>query len=587
MIKSRMVQGVPRGLGMCPRRGTHRENTLLPLVSGVFALVLRTLYHSKSQHLPETIQTHPGTMAHHAEAKEDKPKVPSNQAAIDDYMKSYEPNIKAFMEVAAYVEEACRSALKASGILATVSSRAKEPGRLRTKLNGMTKIFNKPTDIDKEIMDIIGVRVLMYFPSQANEVQSTLEKLFGAGKDTKPIRDNRISAADLLKKMSEDEVFKGVDGPPKDSPPDFDPEKGYENTYGNYRAIHIRFTLQKGNLGETLKKKVGDREVKVEIQVQSLLMHTWSEVNHDIIYKPLSGTVTKWEMQLLDSLNGVGKLGELVLAQMKKAMDARMRSTKDKVHSVFELAEVIRMKLDLKETANGYKKPIGSTAKGMDLNMINTTDGSIKLQDSTPTKFITALNQQKQGVPERDTLGDVEALFNLMVYVQNQSIDAVVEALNSCDEKKKADIVNQLIPAFANTGVQKLAFDTPFLITAQNNNLTVTQKAEISANIIDMAFRPVSQAHGILPTDTANVSGYNSLCQLKLWTAAEPAMPRQPFPIDRKVLDQTKTQTEIRKSLEWLVARGAKDDVIGVDISNNLTGARIRAWELFSKPKKA
>ena len=39
---------------------------------------------------------------------------------------------------------------------------------------------------------------------------------------------------------------------------------------------------------------------RIEIQVASVLMHAWSEVEHDLVYKPLQGTLSDEELAILD-----------------------------------------------------------------------------------------------------------------------------------------------------------------------------------------------------------------------------------------------------------------------------------------------
>src|ERR1035441_5754718 len=44
-------------------------------------------------------------------------------------------------------------------------------------------------------------------------------------------------------------------------------------------------------------------DTKVEIQVASVLMHAWAEVEHDLEYKPESGTISEDESTILDEVN--------------------------------------------------------------------------------------------------------------------------------------------------------------------------------------------------------------------------------------------------------------------------------------------
>ena len=36
-----------------------------------------------------------------------------------------------------------------------------------------------------------------------------------------------------------------------------------------------------------------------------MLMHAWSEVEHDLVYKPFSGNLSASELAILDEINGL------------------------------------------------------------------------------------------------------------------------------------------------------------------------------------------------------------------------------------------------------------------------------------------
>ena len=45
-------------------------------------------------------------------------------------------------------------------------------------------------------------------------------------------------------------------------------------------------------------------------------MHAWSEVEHDLVYKPLNGTLSEEELAILDELNGLVLAGEIALERL-------------------------------------------------------------------------------------------------------------------------------------------------------------------------------------------------------------------------------------------------------------------------------
>jgi len=74
-------------------------------------------------------------------------------------------------------------------------------------------------------------------------------------------------------------------------------------------------------------------------------MHAWSEVEHDLVYKPLEGELSASEYALLDQLNGLVLAGEIALEQLQKAGDARVAAAVTPFRDHFELAEFLRTRL--------------------------------------------------------------------------------------------------------------------------------------------------------------------------------------------------------------------------------------------------
>jgi len=74
-------------------------------------------------------------------------------------------------------------------------------------------------------------------------------------------------------------------------------------------------------------------------------MHAWSEVEHDLVYKPLEGALSSSEHALLDQLNGLVLAGEIALEQLQKAGDARVAAAETPFRNHYELAEFLRTRL--------------------------------------------------------------------------------------------------------------------------------------------------------------------------------------------------------------------------------------------------
>jgi hypothetical protein len=76
----------------------------------------------------------------------------------------------------------------------------------------------------------------------------------------------------------------------------------------------------------------------IEIQVASVLMHAWAEVENDLVYKPMQGRLSDEEYAILDELNGLVIAGEIALERLQKAGEVRVASRDRQFANHFDLA---------------------------------------------------------------------------------------------------------------------------------------------------------------------------------------------------------------------------------------------------------
>ena len=67
-------------------------------------------------------------------------------------------------------------------------------------------------------------------------------------------------------------------------------------------------------------------------------MHAWSEVEHDLVYKPLQGTLSDEELSILDELNGLVLSGEIALERLQAAGNERIQSKNTAFNNQYDLA---------------------------------------------------------------------------------------------------------------------------------------------------------------------------------------------------------------------------------------------------------
>ncbi len=227
---------------------------------------------------------------------------------INEFMKQYDKEFDFYQKLSQVVAIKLESQLIKYGIKAEVTFRAKRPDKLKDKLvkRNLEAKFETIDEIYKDIVDLAGVRVSLYFPSEREIVDEIIKELF---------------VVELKK------VFPTQSDTPK-----------YTKRFSGYWATHYRIRMKDYNI-----KKYN--ESVVEIQVASVLMHAWSEVEHDLVYKPYSGDLSTVELQILDEINGLVLSGEIALERLKTAITNRIKHNNE-ISNQFELTNFILNAID-------------------------------------------------------------------------------------------------------------------------------------------------------------------------------------------------------------------------------------------------
>jgi ppGpp synthetase/RelA/SpoT-type nucleotidyltranferase len=245
---------------------------------------------------------------------------------IEEFIARYRREFDYYDQTARLIAQALDSNLQAAGIRSMVTSRAKSPSRLEAKVRQRARTTTYATleDISADIADLAGARVSLYFPGERDQVDRLVRQLFV-----------------LLE-------------PPKEFPDSSKPT--YKKRFSGYWATHYRVQLKESSLGTTQQRYA---EARVEIQVASVLMHAWSEVEHDLVYKPFEGTLSDEEYAILDELNGLVIAGEIALERLQKAGDARVVGSEREFENHFDLASHL-----LSRTALEAHGPLADSALG-------------------------------------------------------------------------------------------------------------------------------------------------------------------------------------------------------------------------------
>jgi ppGpp synthetase/RelA/SpoT-type nucleotidyltranferase len=227
---------------------------------------------------------------------------------IEDFLTHYNREFDFFAELSRTVQQKLEFALLSHGVRAMVTSRAKRPDRLQQKLVKRNKktLYKNFKAIYKDIKDLAGVRVALYFPADRDRVERVIKELFVSVRTPKKFPETRR------------------------------PKPG--KRFIGYVATHYLIHLKPDGLQEGLSRY---SDTAVEIQVASVLMHAWAEVDHDLVYKPEKGELSEDELAILDEINGLVLTGEIALERLQKAIERRSSKDNAAFKNEFELASYL------------------------------------------------------------------------------------------------------------------------------------------------------------------------------------------------------------------------------------------------------
>jgi ppGpp synthetase/RelA/SpoT-type nucleotidyltranferase len=304
---------------------------------------------------------------------------------IDDFIIQYNKQYDFYAELARIGYSKLESELTKRGIKAIVSHRAKKGDKLKAKLikRNEEKKYKDVNSIFDDIVDLAGVRVALYFPSDRELVDEIVNEIF------------------LVRKTKN---FPESSHKPK-----------YTKRFSGYWATHYRVEIKK-----TDKEFKRYQNTIFEIQVASVLMHAWAEVEHDLVYKPMSGELSDEELSILDEINGMVLSGEIALERLQKAITKRTKDTNE-ISDKYELTNFI---------VNSLSKNYLSKLKLGDTKTLNNYFNTInKLDANTISKYLKNVNQNV-----KETISD--QLLNMLIQDYN---------ILNVDEKSLKDYFSKLV----------------------------------------------------------------------------------------------------------------------------------------------
>lgn len=223
------------------------------------------------------------------------------QKKIDETIQFFESKeVDRLEKLIRFVTTKLEKALAERQILARVSSRVKSSQSLRGKLIKWAERPEKEPNLHLEsqqilykVNDLAAARVMTYTEKDRDAVTELVQEIFACpGGFEIPF--------DLERKEEHPRIK--------------------SNEQNHYRATHMMIAVNESDCVGQFSNLGSD---KCELQITSLLAHVWNEIEHDTVYKNLTGALSDLEREAIDSLGNLTKTGDSIIKSLLRARQAR------------------------------------------------------------------------------------------------------------------------------------------------------------------------------------------------------------------------------------------------------------------------
>jgi ppGpp synthetase/RelA/SpoT-type nucleotidyltranferase len=217
-----------------------------------------------------------------------------------------------YLKLSARVAEICRfEIVEGNAIRAQVTFRAKSPKSLEGKLRRFAASGKKDLpsvqSIFDSVRDLAAVRIATYEQRHEDQVVQLVCNRFVDLRGALPSSERK--------------------------------DKNAADSNNFYRATHIEAFLPEGDVIGTYAN-VSD--VPCEVQVCSMMAHVWNEVEHDLGYKPLTGTLSDQERNLLVMLGHAVRQGDMTIGSLFSETERRQREHGGVFTDVYDFVARVR-----------------------------------------------------------------------------------------------------------------------------------------------------------------------------------------------------------------------------------------------------
>jgi ppGpp synthetase/RelA/SpoT-type nucleotidyltranferase len=235
-----------------------------------------------------------------------------SEDAIKNAVLRYHREYDRYLKLSARVAEICRfEIVEGNAIRAQVTFRAKSTKSLEGKLrrfasSGKRHMPNVQSVFD-EVRDLAAVRIATYEQRHEEQVVQLVRKRFVALAGDAPLIQRR--------------------------------DKNSSDINNFYRATHIEAFLPESDVIGTYSNVA---DVPCEVQVCSMMAHVWNEIEHDLGYKPLSGSLSEQERSLLVSLGLAVRQGDITIGNLFAETERRQREHGGAFTDVYDFVARVR-----------------------------------------------------------------------------------------------------------------------------------------------------------------------------------------------------------------------------------------------------
>jgi ppGpp synthetase/RelA/SpoT-type nucleotidyltranferase len=238
---------------------------------------------------------------------------------IDTFLDRYRRTFDRYERAALLCKQQCEIGL--CSVRCDVRARAKSFASLRRKLllRDAQKGYATFEAIEQDIADLAGIRIALYFPGEFCKVDKFIRSHFELETDGIRYFPKAETSLDAAGSSASER----------------------KPCCSGYHAVHFRARSRPENLARSDADFAG---VRIEIQVASVLMHAWAEVEHDLVYKPRPRGIPETVRSRLDEVNGIVHEGETALDRLHRSL-SEAGGWSDPFEDPYELSAYLRATL--------------------------------------------------------------------------------------------------------------------------------------------------------------------------------------------------------------------------------------------------